>query len=137
MAKVKGRDTAPELLVRSLLHRMGYRFRLYRKDLPGNPDIVLPKHRKAIFVHGCFWHGHKGCKRASRPSTRIEFWNKKIDGNIQRDIRVRKKLEASGWKVLVVWECKTKKPNQLIRMLERFLIDKQKAKTDRTGIRPT
>lgn len=136
MAKVKGRDTAPELIVRSLLHRMGYRFRVHRKDLPGSPDIVLPKYSKAIFVHGCFWHGHKGCKKAARPTTRVEFWNNKIDGNIQRDIRVRKKLESSGWKVLVVWECKTKQPKQLIRMLERFLVE-QKAKSNRTGSRST
>lgn len=124
MAKVKGRDTGPERLVRSMLHRMGYRFRLYRRDLPGSPDIVLPKHRKIVLVHGCFWHGHKGCKKASRPSTRVEFWNRKIDENIRRDKKIRKELAVSGWKVLVVWECKTRKSEKLTQKLERFLHDK-------------
>lgn len=107
-----------------MLHRMGYRFRLYRRDLPGSPDIVLPKHRKVVFVHGCFWHGHKRCKKASRPSTRVEFWNKKIDENIRRDERICKELKAAGWKVLVVWQCKTRKPDKLPQKLEKFLHDK-------------
>lgn len=121
MARVKGRNTEPERLVRSLLHKMGYRFRLHRRDLPGSPDIVLPKHRKVIFVHGCFWHGHKGCRKASRPSTNVDFWNNKIDKNMRRDTKVRKELKALGWKVLVLWECETRKTNKLTRKLENFL----------------
>src|SRR5262245_34234702 len=85
MSRVRGRDTQPEIIVRKLLHRLGYRFRLHRKGLPGKPDIVLPKYRTAIFVHGCFWHGHPGCRRSARPTTNVEFWNRKIDGNVERD----------------------------------------------------
>ncbi len=121
MGRVKGRDTKPEILVRSVIHRLGFRFRIHRRDLPGNPDIVLPRHRKVIFVHGCFWHGHEGCPRSGRPSTRREFWNKKLDGNMERDHRNRRELEEQGWKVLVVWECETRKPEALLEKLEGFL----------------
>lgn len=102
MSRVKGRDTKPEMLVRSLVHRMGFRFRVHRRELPGNPDIVLPRHGKAIFVHGCFWHGHKRCSRSKRPKTNKTFWNNKIDENIERDKRFRRELRRMGWKVLVV-----------------------------------
>lgn len=125
MSRVKARDTKPELLVRSTVHRMGFRFRIHRRDLPGNPDIVLPKHRKIVFVHGCFWHGHKGCPRSRRPATNREFWNKKLDGNIQRDRRQRRKLSRTGWMVLVVWQCETRQPEKLSRKLSRFLCDEQ------------
>jgi DNA mismatch endonuclease (patch repair protein) len=121
MSRVKGRDTKPEILVRSLVHRMGYRFRVHGLDLPGNPDIVLPRHSKIIFVHGCFWHGHKRCSRSLRPTTNESFWNKKLDGNIQRDKRFHKALRQLGWKVLVVWECETRKPEKVLKKLERFL----------------
>jgi DNA mismatch endonuclease (patch repair protein) len=121
MSRVKGRDTKPERLVRSLAHRMGYRFRVHGLDLPGNPDIVLPRHGKVIFVHGCFWHGHKTCSRSLRPKTNESFWNKKLDGNIQRDKRFHKALRRLGWKVLVVWECETQKPEKVLKKLERFL----------------
>lgn len=121
MSLVKGRDTSPEKLVRSILHKMGYRFRLHVKNLPGNPDIVLPKHRKIIFVHGCFWHGHKGCNRSKRPTTNVEFWDKKLSGNIQRDTKFRRKLKLMGWKVLVIWQCQTKNINKLQVKLENFL----------------
>lgn len=123
MSRVKGRDTKPEILVRSFLHRMGYRFRIHRRDLPGNPDIVLPRFGKVVFVHGCFWHGHKACPRSKRPTTNEDFWNKKLDGNIERDKRFRLELRRMGWKVLVVWECETRKPERLLRKLERFLRD--------------
>ena len=123
MSRVKGRDTKPEILVRSFLHRMGYRFRIHRRDLPGNPDIVLPRFGKVVFVHGCFWHGHKACPRSKRPTTNEDFWNKKLDGNIERDKRFRLELRRMGWKVLVVWECETRKPEKLLRKLERFLGD--------------
>ena len=123
MGRVKGSDTKPEILVRSLVFRMGFRFRLHRRDLPGTPDIVLPRHRKVIFVHGCFWHGHKNCSRSKRPSTNEAFWNKKLDGNIERDERYRRELRQMRWKVLVVWECEMKDPEKVLRKLERFLYD--------------
>ncbi|WP_432799923.1 very short patch repair endonuclease [Poriferisphaera sp. WC338] len=105
MSRIKSRDTKPEIAVRSALHRMGYRFRLNRKDLPGKPDIVLPKYKTVIFVHGCFWHRHEGCKYSYMPKSRIEFWEKKFKRNVERDAEVRKQLEDLGWKVVVVWEC--------------------------------
>jgi DNA mismatch endonuclease (patch repair protein) len=105
MSRIKGRDTKPELIVRSLLHRAGVRFSLRRKDLPGRPDIVLPKYRAIVFVHGCFWHRHKGCKVASMPKSRKTFWQAKFKGNVARDKRNRRDLERLGWRVLVVWEC--------------------------------
>ncbi|MGH2346387.1 MAG: very short patch repair endonuclease, partial [Chloroflexota bacterium] len=113
MSHVKGRDTKPEVKVRKLLHGLGYRFRLHRKDLPGKPDIVLPKYRSVVLVHGCFWHGHPGCPRSSRPSTNVEFWNRKIDGNMARDQAAYGELARLGWAVLVVWECETRDPDVL------------------------
>jgi DNA mismatch endonuclease (patch repair protein) len=124
MSRVKGYDTKPELLIRSMIFRMGYRFRLHRNDLPGKPDIVLPKHKKIIFVHGCFWHGHKNCARAKRPTTNEEFWNEKLDENIKRDKRYYRESRKLGWKVLVVWECETKNIDKLQKKLERFLNEK-------------
>jgi len=123
MSRVKNRDTKPELIVRSTLHKMGYRFRLHRRDLPGNPDIVLPKHKKVIFVHGCFWHGHKGCPRSSRPSSNKKFWNEKIDKNIKRDKNVRKELKRSGWDIMVIWQCEIKDSEKLQRKLTKFLAE--------------
>jgi DNA mismatch endonuclease (patch repair protein) len=123
MSRVKGRDTKPEILVRSFVHRMGYRFRIHGRDLPGNPDIVLPRHRKVIFVHGCFWHGHNRCPRSKRPTTNKSFWNKKLDGNIKRDRRFRRALLLKGWRILVVWQCETREPDRVLRKLERFLHD--------------
>lgn len=123
MRRVKGRDTKPEILVRSFVHRMGYRFRIHRRDLPGNPDIVFPRHGKAIFVHGCFWHGHEGCPRSKRPTTNNSFWNEKLDGNIERDKRFRRALQRTGWKVFVVWQCETREPEKLLLKLERILHD--------------
>jgi DNA mismatch endonuclease (patch repair protein) len=125
MSRVKQRDTAPEIIVRRLLHRMGYRFRLQRKDLPGNPDIVLPRHRKIVFIHGCFWHGHEGCRRAARPTSNTEFWNRKIDKNMARDARVIAELEKLGWQVLTVWQCQTKDTVALQARLTKFLESEQ------------
>lgn len=121
MSRVKGRNTKPELLVRSIIHRMGFRFRIHSRSLPGSPDIVLPRHAKIIFVHGCFWHGHAQCARSRRPLTNASFWKEKLDANIARDGRSRKALSWMGWKVLVVWECETRKPEKLLRKLERYL----------------
>src|SRR5882672_9435689 len=109
MQAVKSKDTAPELLVRSLAHRMGYRFRLHRKDLPGRPDLVFPGRRKAIFVHGCFWHGHDCEHGLRRPKTNVAFWEAKARDNRARDARKETKLSDTGWKVLVVWECQVKR----------------------------
>jgi DNA mismatch endonuclease (patch repair protein) len=108
MSQIKGRNTRPELRLRSLLHRAGFRFRLHAKQLPGRPDVVLPKYRTAIFVHGCFWHRHPGCRNTTTPSTRREFWQEKFDGNVRRDARNRAALEATGWTVVTVWECELK-----------------------------
>ena len=108
MSRIKGRDTGPELRLRSLLHRAGFRFRLHAKELPGKPDIVLPKYRAAIFVHGCFWHRHEGCRNATMPSTRTEFWKSKFDTNVGRDERNQAALKAAGWTVFTVWECELK-----------------------------
>jgi DNA mismatch endonuclease (patch repair protein) len=126
MSRVKGKDTSPEKKVRSTIHQMGYRFRLHRKDLPGKPDIVLPRHGKIIFVHGCFWHGHEGCKRSKRPSSNTEFWNKKLSRNKERDKQNLESLRRSGWDVLVVWECQVKDREQLRAILERFLVGNEK-----------
>ncbi|MDE7064967.1 MAG: very short patch repair endonuclease, partial [Desulfovibrionaceae bacterium] len=108
MAQVKGKDTKPEKLVRSLLHRMGFRFRLHVKKLPGCPDIVLPRYKAVIFVHGCFWHGHEGCKRAALPVTHRDFWAAKITGNKLRDERNIAELRILGYKILIIWQCEMK-----------------------------
>lgn len=99
--------------VRRTAHAMGLRFRLHRKDLPGSPDLVFPKHRIALFVHGCFWHRHPNCAKASSPKTREEFWKSKFDNNVQRDVKVNKQLTDLGWRVAVLWECETKAPDTI------------------------
>ncbi len=121
MSCVKGRDTKPEKIVRGILHRLGYRFRLHRRDLPGKPDIVLPKHRKVVFVHGCFWHGHKGCSRAARPTSNIEFWNTKIDANMRRDATAQTELIKLGWKYLIMWQCEMRDTSTIKNKLTQFL----------------
>lgn len=108
MSAIKGRDTKPEILLRKLLHSLGYRFRIQRKDLPGRPDIVLPRYKTAIFVNGCFWHRHEGCKYASTPSTNSDFWEKKFAANVERDARNYAALKALGWHVVIIWECEVK-----------------------------
>jgi len=107
MAKVRSKNTKPEMIVRRTVHRLGYRFRLHRRDLPGSPDLVLPKHRLAIFVHGCFWHRHPGCRRASTPATNKGKWEEKFERNKARDGRSISELADLGWDVLVIWECET------------------------------
>lgn len=121
MSRISGKNTRPEILVRSMLHKMGYRFRIHRKDLPGTPDITLPKYKKVIFVHGCFWHGHPKCPRAKRPGTNTTFWNEKIDGTIKRDEENLRRLESLGWTVLILWECEIKNMDILKRKLIAFL----------------
>ncbi len=105
MSRIRAKNTKPEVFVRSMLHRMGYRFRIHLKGLPGKPDIVLPKYHTAIFVHGCFWHGHEGCKDFAPPKTRTEWWLNKINENKSKDIVNGTRLEKLGWQVIVVWEC--------------------------------
>jgi DNA mismatch endonuclease (patch repair protein) len=107
MAAVKGKNTQPELRVRKLLHRLGYRFRLHASKLPGKPDIVLARHRLAVFVHGCFWHRHAGCPKASMPAARREFWSEKFSRTVERDSEALRKLSDAGWSTLVIWECET------------------------------
>src|SRR6266568_5035600 len=121
MARIGGKNTAPELRVRRLLHAMGYRYSLHRADLPGKPDIVLPRHRRVILIHGCFWHCHPGCPRAAMPTTNVAFWQRKITGNQSRDQLVRRELKKAGWKVLVLWQCQLKNIDVLTRRLLRFL----------------
>ena len=123
MSRIRGANTKPELKVRRLLHRCGYRFRLHRKDLPGRPDIVLPRHRAVIFVHGCFWHRHPDptCRRARMPRTRREFWEAKLQGNRERDVRDQRALAEAGWRVLVVWECELGDNEQLENEIRAWL----------------
>ena len=121
MARIGPRDTLPELTVRSAAHRMGLRFRLHQRKLPGSPDLVFRRHGVAVFVHGCFWHRHQGCANATRPKTRPEFWQRKFDGNVARDARNCADLRRMGWRVLVVWECQTQNLDQLWARLDRFL----------------
>lgn len=121
MSRIRGKNTKPELAVRSMAHRLGYRFRLHRRDLPGTPDLVFAPKRKVIFVHGCFWHGH-GCKRGgSGPKSNEEFWSAKITRNRERDMRVRSELEARGWNSMVIWECEVSASEGLSDRLRRFL----------------
>ena len=108
MSAIKSKNTKPEIAVRKLLHSMGYRFRLHRKDLPGSPDIVLPKYKTVIFVHGCFWHRHENCKYASNPKTRKEFWESKFKANVKRDLEIQEKIKNIGWQSSVIWECELK-----------------------------
>lgn len=105
MARIKNKHTKPEIKLRSYLHRLGFRFRLHRKDLPGTPDVVLPKYSTAVFVHGCFWHGHD-CSKNRMPATNVEFWKTKIRKNKERDVQATHELEQLGWKVWIVWECR-------------------------------
>ena len=121
MSRISGKNTKPELVVRSLLHNMGYRFRLHRKDLPGKPDIALPKYKKVILVNGCFWHGHIDCPRAKRPATNKKFWREKLDKNMKRDEQSVNNLKELGWDVLVVWTCEVNNTLKLKNKLFSFL----------------
>ncbi len=122
MSRIRGRDTTPEKLVRSTLHRMGFRFRLHRRDLPGTPDIVLPKCRTVVFVHGCFWHRHPRCRYAYVPKSRVVFWRTKFRANVMRDRRVRRELRKLKWRVVVVWECQVRTPELAATLLREALV---------------
>ena len=121
MQRVRRRDTGPELAVRRFLHRAGYRFRLHDRRLPGSPDLVLRKHRTVVFVHGCFWHRHPGCRRTTTPKTRRDFWQTKFAANVARDAAAIRALETLGWRVVVVWECRTRSSSDLAEALQPLL----------------
>jgi DNA mismatch endonuclease (patch repair protein) len=121
MRAVPSRNTGPEIRVRQIAHSLGYRFRLHSRSLPGKPDIVFPSRQKVIFVHGCFWHQHKGCSRASLPQTNSEFWRTKLSLNAARDSRQMAAMKNLGWRVLVVWECEIRNERRLEARLRRFL----------------
>lgn len=121
MGRVRQKGTTPELIVRRLAHRLGYRFRLHRRDLPGTPDVVFPRLRKVILVHGCFWHGHRGCRLATVPKTRTDFWLQKIETNRERDAKVKLQLKRDSWHVYTIWECETRNIPLLERRLRRLL----------------
>lgn len=112
MSRIKSKDTKPEIMVRKFLFSHGFRYRVNRKDLPGRPDIVLPKYKTVIFINGCFWHGHPGCKYATMPETNKEFWTKKINSNMERDISNVNELIKSGWRVITIWQCQLKSKNK-------------------------
>lgn len=122
MARIAGKNTGPEMRVRKAAHALGLRFRLHRKDLPGKPDLVLPKHQAAVMVHGCFWHRHEGCRRASSPKSNTGYWGAKLDRNVARDQRNAAELERLGWRVVVIWECETKNPESLGSILRQRLL---------------
>jgi DNA mismatch endonuclease (patch repair protein) len=111
MSGIRGKNTLPEITVRKYLHSKGLRYRLHVKTLPGKPDLVLPKYRLALFIHGCFWHRHKGCRYATTPASNPEFWQKKFEANVQRDKEVTRQLKHAGWRVLVIWECEINDEN--------------------------
>lgn len=120
MSRIKGKDTKPEMLVRRFLHANGFRYKLHDKTLPGKPDIVLPKYKTVIFIHGCFWHGHKNCKYFVVPKTRTEWWINKINGNKANDLKAAKVLKKDGWKIITIWECGLK-PYKLEKTLSSLL----------------
>jgi DNA mismatch endonuclease, patch repair protein len=121
MARIRSKDTQPELRVRRIVHALGYRYRLHRRDLPGCPDLVFPSRRKIVFVHGCFWHSHQGCVIANKPKSRSDFWVEKFERNKLRDARNQEALKLDGWRVFTVWECETKGITTLATRLSRFL----------------
>ena len=121
MSAIRSGNTKPEIVVRRLLHGLGYRYRLHRRDLPGTPDLVFPSRRCVVFVHGCFWHRHEDCRLARLPKSRVEFWEAKLEGNRQRDQRKVRELNESGWRVLIVWECELADVDVLTMRLKNFL----------------
>lgn len=125
MRRFRGKDTKPEVLVRRALHRAGRRFRLHRKDLPGRPDIVLPRDKVAIFVHGCFWHAHEGCPASRIPRTKPEFWREKFRRNRERDLEVQEELRTLGWTPLTIWECEVKTLEAARRKVEEHGLDRR------------
>ena len=131
MSGIKGKDTKPEIATRKMMYKMGLRYRLHRKDLPGKPDIVLGTVKLAIFVHGCFWHRHNKCKYSYSPKTRVNFWEKKFQDNVKRDMNNRHTLEELGWKSAVIWECQTKDPDDLKKNILNII---ESSKKDRSII---
>lgn len=124
MSGIRGKDTRPEMLVRRELHRLGFRFRLHRKDLPGKPDLALRRYSAVVFVHGCYWHRHQGCRYATTPATRPEFWKEKFQANVRRDRRDQTALRDAGWRVFVIWECALRREKAgAVARLARALID--------------
>lgn len=121
MGRIRSKDTRPEIALRRLIHGLGYRFRLHRRDLPGRPDVVFPLHRKIIFLHGCFWHQHPGCREGRVPGSRRDYWVAKLEGNQVRDEANRALLEQQGWEILVVWECELKNAAAVTRTVSKFL----------------
>jgi DNA mismatch endonuclease (patch repair protein) len=121
MSRVRSRNTSPEVIVRKIAHELGFRFRLHRKDLVGTPDLVFPRLRSVIFVNGCFWHRHPGCRRASTPATRTEYWLARFARNVERDAIVQRQLESQGWRVLVLWECEAHDPQTFRKRIREFL----------------
>lgn len=121
MSKIKGKNTKPEMIVRSMCHELGLRYRLHRKDLPGTPDLVFSKHRLCLFVHGCFWHRHPDCKYAYTPKSRLDFWLTKLAKNVERDINAQRALEVSGWRVSIIWECQTKNRETLRTEIQKMI----------------
>lgn len=121
MAAVRSKDTTPEIALRKLLHAQGYRYRLHDKSLPGRPDIVFPARKKAVFVNGCFWHRHEGCRYATTPKSRVEFWEAKFEANVARDRRNILGLKQMGWAVAIVWQCEFKQPEQVLARITDFL----------------
>ncbi len=131
MSRVRSKDTKPEIRLRKALHAMGYRFRLHRKDLPGKPDVVLPRHRTALFVNGCFWHQHPGCRKATVPENNREYWERKLSRNVVRDREAVEALEEAGWRTVVLWECEM--PRDEAAMRERLRDELDRAATSPTG----
>ncbi|WP_124427360.1 very short patch repair endonuclease [Pseudomonas orientalis] len=129
MSRIKGKNTKPEMTVRTLCHELGLRYRLHRKDLPGTPDLVFPKHRLCLFVHGCFWHRHPGCKYAYTPKSRLDFWLPKLAKNVERDTEAQRALEASGWRVSIIWECQTKNRDALRTEIQKMISTNSSANT--------
>lgn len=123
MSRIRARDTRPEMVVRRTAHAMGLRYRLHRKDLPGSPDLVFPGRRRAIFVHGCYWHRHSGCRLAYTPKSNTAFWEAKFECNVARDKEAIAALEADGWRTAIIWECETKRPDGIPGRLRSFLCE--------------
>jgi len=121
MASISGKNTKPEIMVRKFLFRNGFRFRINVNTMPGKPDIVLRKYKTIIFIHGCFWHGHKNCSKAKLPTTNTEFWTTKILGNIKRDIKLNSELKQQGWQIITVWECKTKNSKIFAKEMNKII----------------
>lgn len=122
MSLIRSANTKPEIIVRKLLHSLGYRFRLHKKDLPGKPDIVLKKYKTVIFVHGCFWHQHKGCKRSNIPKSNRAYWKPKLEHNIRKDAQHKRELKKLGWKTIIVWECEIKNLEKLRKAISKLFI---------------